>query len=234
MKQAKYEISKRVLVLTGAGISAESGISTFRDSDGLWEQYSIEEVCTPEALERNPKKVFDFYNMRRNELLTIKPNLAHYTLAEMEQEHDVTILTTNVDNLHESAGSTNVIHIHGELLKARDMVTDKVYDWVTDINVGTLSDDGNQLRPHIVFFNEDVPMIKEVENLIRTNFYDYLLVVGTSLEVYPAANILNMVKEYTKILLVDVKRPNSYADFVFFKGKATEQLPIIREALKVV
>jgi NAD-dependent deacetylase len=226
----------KLLVLTGAGISAESGVPTFRDAGGLWAKYSIDEVCTPLALQKNPQKVLSFYNMRRRECAKVEPNDAHLILKQMESEHDVTIVTTNVDNLHEKAGSSTIYHIHGELNKARDMVTEDVYDWTEDINVGTLSLKGNQLRPHIVFFFEQVPMIIEIEKLIKENVFDALIVIGSSLEVYPAATILDMVKDYTKTYLIDIKEPkrNPYnpRQYMFLQGTATEQLPILRELLK--
>jgi NAD-dependent deacetylase len=217
-----------ILFLTGAGVSAESGLSTFRDSDGLWNNYKIEDVCTPKALRETPELVHEFYNKRRKEVQTVEPNPAHYAIKELEQYHDVTVITSNVDNLHERAGSTRVIHLHGELLKARDMVTGFVYDWNDDMFVGTLSEQGNQLRPHIVFFHEDVTEFHSVYDMIKQEQFDYLVVVGTSLSVYPAASLVDAVSKDCKILLVDPNKPEHvYNEFEFFQGKAGEQVPLI-------
>tara|TARA_R100000306_G_scaffold8398_2_gene11715 strand:- start:3042 stop:3497 length:456 start_codon:yes stop_codon:yes gene_type:complete len=150
----------KIAVLTGAGVSAESGIKTFRDSDGLWEGHDVMEVASPEGFERNPKVVLDFYNQRRKQLLTVKPNAAHFALADLEKNHDVTIITQNVDDLHERAGSTNLIHLHGELLKVRSTFDeDLILDWKEDLNLGDFCENNHQLRPHIVWFGEMVPML---------------------------------------------------------------------------
>jgi NAD-dependent deacetylase len=222
----------KILFLTGAGISAESGLSTFRNSDGLWNNYNIEDVCTPKALAETPELVHEFYNMRRKEVQTVEPNAAHIAIKELEQYHDVTVITTNVDNLHERAGSSKVIHLHGELLKARDTVTGFTYDWTDDMFVGTLSEQGNQLRPHIVFFYEDVPMFETAYAMIKEEHYDYMVVVGTSLSVYPAASLLDAVGSDCKILLVDLVKPSTmWAEFEFFEGKAGEQVPKICDTI---
>lgn len=212
----------KIVVISGAGISAESGISTFRDSNGLWENHDIMEVASPEGFEDNPELVLEFYNQRRRQLLTVEPNIAHIALAKLEEKHDVVIITQNVDNLHELGGSTKVIHLHGELLKSRDVKTGDVYDCTTDIVLGDLSPKGNQLRPHIVWFGEDVPMIYKAMKEVETA--DVLLVVGTSLAVYPAAGLT----QYTKVepIIIDVNAPDTYIKYKFMQGTATEQVPI--------
>ena len=184
---------KKIAVLSGAGISAESGIKTFRDSGGLWEEYAIEDVATPEAWQRNPKLVLDFYNQRRKHLLSVAPNSAHLKLAELEQRFDVKIITQNVDDLHERAGSKQVYHLHGELLKVRSERNESlVYEWKRDLHLGDLCEQGNQLRPHIVWFGEMVPMIDFAVNVVRNA--DIVIVVGTSMNVYPAAGLIDVSK----------------------------------------
>lgn len=198
---------KRVVILTGAGISAESGIKTFRDSDGLWENYSIEEVCTAEALTKNPKLVFEFYNQRRRDLLKAEPNGAHKGLVKLERKYDVQIITQNVDNLHERAGSSNILHLHGELMKCRSMVhSDHIYDLKsTELEYGEKGPDGTLLRPHIVFFNEAVPMIEPAIELVKSA--DILVIIGTSMVVYPAAGLLMYAKRDIPIYVIDPKIP---------------------------
>jgi len=193
---------EHLVVLSGAGVSADSGLETFRDSDGLWAKYKIEDVCTPAALERNPTLVLDFYNQRRRQLLKAKPNAGHLALAKLEEFYKVDIITQNVDDLHERAGSTNVVHLHGELTKCRSMKDPSIIKQVSgDINIGDLASDGGQLRPHIVFFGEDVPMIEKAESIISSA--DILIVVGTSLEVYPAASLIFAVPPEARVYLVD-------------------------------
>jgi NAD-dependent deacetylase len=181
---------KRIVVLTGAGISAESGISTFRDSNGLWKKYRFEELASPEAWNRNPELVLEFYNMRRKQLFEVKPNAAHYALVELEKKYDVQIITQNVDDLHERAGSANVMHLHGELKKARSTVDpDLVYEldhW--ELKMGDKCEKGSQLRPHIVWFGEAVPMIGPAADLTSTA--DIVMIIGTSMIVYPAAGLV--------------------------------------------
>lgn len=216
---------KKLVVLTGAGMSAESGISTFRDSDGLWEKYRVEEVATPEGFAANPKLVLDFYNQRRRELLNTKPNAGHMGLAALENDFDVRIVTQNIDNLHERAGSSHVIHLHGELMKAcsvRDLNT--TYDLSPDnpdIHIGDKDPSGKQLRPFIVWFGEAVPMIepaiREVENC------DIFVVIGTSLNVYPAAGLLNYVRKGQPIYLIDPKEVNAYRNDIHFIRKGASE-----------
>ena len=179
----------KIIVLTGAGISAESGIKTFRDAGGLWEGYRVEDVATPEAWHRQPEVVLQFYNERRKQLLDVSPNAAHFALAALDQHHDVTVITQNVDDLHERAGSKIIIHLHGELLKARSTkYEDLIYDCLTDIKMGDECVKGYQLRPHIVWFGEMVPMLEQAIDTIRDA--DIVLVIGSSMQVYPAASLV--------------------------------------------
>ena len=201
---------KKIVVFTGAGVSADSGIATFRDADGLWANYRIEDVCTPEALKSNRAKVIEFYNLRRKECLTKKPNAGHIAIAEMEQWADVCVVTQNVDNLHEQAGSTRVVHLHGELMKLR---SEENPELIYDINEGweqsldERGEDGALLRPHIVFFGEDVPMFEIASRIVE--HADILIVVGTSLAVYPAASLVYFVRdEQVPIYLVDPGKPD--------------------------
>jgi len=192
----------KLVVLSGAGVSQESGLSTFRDQGGLWENHSIEEVATPQAFEKNPEKVLNFYNQRRRQLLESKPNEAHQYIAALEQYFDVTVITQNVDNFHEQAGSSNVMHLHGELLKSKSVKnSDKIYDQTEDIKLGDRDKNGDQLRPHVVWFGEAVPMIPVAMEICKKA--DIALVIGTSLQVYPAAGLINDVPKNTKIYLID-------------------------------
>lgn len=196
---------KKVVILTGAGISAESGISTFRDSDGLWENYNVEDVATHDAYLRNPELVLDFYNERRRQLFTVQPNEGHRQLVRLEEKYDVRIITQNIDNLHEQAGSTNVLHLHGELTKARsDRDPNLIVEIGSrDINLGDKAPDGAQLRPHIVWFGEAVPNIEPAAELCEQA--DYFIVVGTSMNVYPAAGLIHYVPKSSPCFLVDPK-----------------------------
>lgn len=197
---------KKLVVLTGAGMSAESGIKTFRDADGLWEGHDIYEVASPQGFAANPTLVLDFYNQRRRQLLTVSPNLGHKNIAKLENYFDVTIVTQNIDNLHEQAGSTNVIHLHGELLKGRSSKNNNdVFEWKKDINLGDVAKDGSQIRPHIVWFGEDVPMIEDAISVVEKA--DVLAIIGTSMLVYPAASLVNFISPNTPIYFIDPK-PN--------------------------
>ena len=194
----------KIAVLTGAGVSAESGIKTFRDSGGLWEGHDVMQVATPEGFAENPELVLEFYNERRRQLLTVQPNAAHIALAELEKKHDVKIITQNVDDLHERAGSTNVIHLHGELLKARSSLDENlVMDWKNDLNMGHCCEHNHQLRPHIVWFGEMVPMIEVATEVVKEA--DAILIVGTSMQVYPAAGLVQYAKDEATIYFVDPK-----------------------------
>ncbi|MBR5135958.1 MAG: NAD-dependent deacylase [Rikenellaceae bacterium] len=199
---------KRLVVFTGAGVSADSGIATFRDSDGLWANYRIEEVCTPEALARNRAKVIEFYNLRRRETLSKEPNAAHRAIAELEKYFDVEVVTQNVDNLHERAGSTRVTHLHGELTKLRSTANpDLIYPiegWEQELDAR--AEDGSYLRPHIVFFGEAVPMFDRAIRIVEKA--DILVVVGTSLAVYPAASLVHYARRGVPIYLVDPGQPD--------------------------
>jgi len=200
-------MKKRMVVLTGAGMSAESGIATFRDSGGLWEQYPVEQVATPEGFDTDPELVLNFYNMRRRELLKAKPNAGHYGLAEMENDFDLHIITQNIDNLHERAGSTKVLHLHGELMKARSTGDESLIYEIDpskcDIHLGDLCERGFQLRPHIVWFGEAVPAIQEAEEITRRA--DLFVIIGTSMNVYPAAGLLHDVRKNVPVYLIDPK-----------------------------
>ncbi len=231
---------KRVVVLTGAGMSAESGISTFRDMGGLWEQYSIEEVATPEGFATNPELVLSFYNERRKQLLDVFPNKGHELLAEMEQWFDVHIVTQNVDNLHERAGSTSVLHLHGELTKvcsSRQSGNPAYVKELTpedyEIRLGDLAEDGSQLRPYIVWFGEAVPNIEPAAQLVAQS--DILIIIGTSMQVYPAAGLVHYAPMNTPIYLID-----PHADEIALPRRVTlikkgasegmlELLPLLRE-----
>ena len=194
----------KIAVLTGAGVSAESGIKTFRDSDGLWEGHDVMEVASPEGFANNPAAVLEFYNQRRRQLLTVKPNAAHKALANLEKDHEVTIITQNVDDLHERAGSSNVVHLHGELLKVRSTFNeDSVLDWKKDLNLGDLCEKNHQLRPHIVWFGEMVPMMEKAAEIVEKA--DAIIIVGTSMQVYPAAGLVQYAKGTAHIYFVDPK-----------------------------
>lgn len=225
---------KKIVVLTGAGVSAESGIATFRDSGGLWEKYRIEDVATPEGFAKDPQLVLDFYNKRRRESLNAMPNKAHLGLADMQTDYEVFIITQNVDNLHERAGSVNVLHLHGELMKVRstndpDLIYE-VDDRNIDINLGDLADDGSQLRPHIVWFGEPVPLIEEAERITSTA--DVLVVIGTSLNVYPAANLINCVRVGTPIYVIDPNNISLHKSNIhFIKKVASEGVADLSEIL---
>jgi NAD-dependent deacetylase len=224
---------KKLVVLTGAGISAESGIKTFRDADGLWEGHSVMDVASFEGWERNKELVLDFYNQRRRQLQQVLPNLGHIVLAELEKDVEVHIITQNVDNLHEKAGSTRVLHLHGELLKVRSTVDENyILDWQQDLILGDVDDKGNQLRPHIVWFGEMVPAIEEAISIIE--LADYLAVIGTSLQVYPAASLIHYVNPKGLVFYID-PRPTSISNLhnpleVIAKN-ATEGIPYLREKL---
>lgn len=227
----------RIVVFTGAGVSADSGIATFRDADGLWANYRIEEVCTPEALKNCREKVIEFYNLRRRESLTKKPNAGHYAIAAMEEWADVSVITQNVDNLHEQAGSTRVLHLHGELMKLR---SEKNPDLIYDINDGweqsldARGEDGALLRPHIVFFGEDVPMFDKACKVVESA--DILVVVGTSLAVYPAAMLVFYVRDKkVPIYLVDPGTPDTALirnPLTHIKERGAVGVPMLIEQLR--
>lgn len=217
-------MKKKIVILTGAGISAESGLATFRDAGGLWEGYRIEDVATPQAWHKNPTLVLDFYNQRRKAALDAQPNAAHLACVELEKNYDVTIVTQNVDNLHEKAGSKNIVHLHGELFKSRSTYDPKlIYDiegW--ELSLDDKCEKGSQLRPHIVWFGEAVPKMEEAVSYARQA--DIFIVVGTSLQVYPAAGLVDEVSRDTEIYVIDPHIPilRSRPKLHTIAAKATE------------
>ena len=220
-------MKKHIVILTGAGISAESGIKTFRGADGLWEGHDVMEVASPQGFANNPELVLDFYNQRRRQLLEVVPNEAHKALAILEEDFSVTIITQNVDDLHERAGSTSVIHLHGELLKARSISGGDIMSWSVDLVLGDKCQNGHQLRPHIVWFGEDVPMMGNAMEI--TSQADILMIVGTSMQVYPAASLINFVATDTPIYFIDPKpslNSNSLKNLRVIPEKATIGVPI--------
>lgn len=234
-------MKSKLVVLTGAGVSAESGISTFRDSDGLWENYKVEDVASIDGWYRNPSLVQDFYNARRAQLPTVKPNAAHLAIAALEQEYDVTVITQNVDNLHERAGSTRIIHLHGELTKVRPencyndadgWSEESVFDIGSDpVHMGDKAPNGSQLRPHIVWFGEAVPKIEQAIDAVEAA--DIMLIVGTSLQVYPAAGLYAYAKADTPICIIDPKDvPVRDSRITHIKEVATKGMETIKNLLK--
>ena len=224
---------KKLVVLTGAGISAESGLKTFRDSDGLWEGYDINEVATASAWRRNPALVQEFYNMRRKGVKEAQPNAAHYALAELENDFDVQIITQNIDDLHERAGSTKIIHLHGEIFKMRSEYDEAlVYSVYDDIKMGDLAEDGGQLRPYIVWFEEAVPMMEDAALLTRQA--ELFLIVGTSLVVYPAAGLVNYAPWHIPKFIVDKTIPytSSLHNLTAIEKPAGEGMKELKNLLK--
>jgi NAD-dependent deacetylase len=225
-------MKKHIVVLTGAGISAESGLKTFRDSDGLWMGYNVQDVATPRAFKKDPKLVLDFYNMRRRDVAAASPNTAHTGLAELEKDFNVTIVTQNIDDLHERGGSTNVIHLHGEIFKMRgEKDENKIYEIRDDINVGDMAEDGSQLRPHIVWFEEPVPKITEAMRVMSQA--DMFVLVGSSLQVYPAAGLVDYVPHNVPKYIIDKKIPYAAAppNFFFIEKPATEGVEELKKIL---
>lgn len=224
---------QKIVVLSGAGISAESGIKTFRDADGLWEGHDVMEVATPEGFAKNPELVLDFYNQRRKQLLQVKPNKAHITLVELERHFNISVVTQNVDDLHERAGSSNVIHIHGELLKVRSSGNeDAILEWEKDLFLGDLCEDGHQLRPHIVWFGEEVPLLTKAAELVQNA--DIVIIIGTSMQVYPAAGLVNYAQHGTPIYFVDPKPSIQKSDFenlTVIPETAVKGMPILVASL---
>lgn len=229
----KQSSRPNVVVLTGAGVSAESGIKTFRDNDGLWEEYNVMDVATPEAWNANRELVTRFYNLRRTQLATVQPNPAHIALAELESHFPVHIITQNVDDLHERAGSSNVLHLHGELTKMRSTVhPSNVYEvGYTEMSAEARCDKGTLLRPHIVWFGEEVPLIGEAAELVSRA--DIVIVIGTSLNVYPAAGLLHYAPRRSEKYLVDPgdHNPNLVPGLVFIQEAAGKALPLLVEKL---
>jgi NAD-dependent deacetylase len=224
---------KKLVILTGAGISAESGLKTFRDSDGLWEGYNIEDVATPRAWRKDPQLVLDFYNFRRKNVLEARPNAAHYGLAELEKDFEVNIITQNIDDLHERAGSTNILHLHGEILKMRsERDTGLIYPVTGDIQLGEKAEDGAQLRPYIVWFEEPVPMMELAVPIALAA--DIFVVVGTSLVVYPAAGLVHYTRPGIPVFVLDKKIPyfNNAGQVTRIEKPATEGISELMEQLR--
>ena len=223
------DMKRRIVVLSGAGISADSGLKTFRDSDGLWEGHRVDQVATPEAFARNPQLVIDFYNARRRQLLEAQPNAAHHALARLADHYDVRIVTQNVDDLHERAGSRQVLHLHGELKKLRSSIDDDyVVDWTRDQTLADRDPNGYPMRPHIVWFGEAVPLIDLAAEWVSQA--DALLVVGTSMQVYPAAGLLECAQPGTRCYLVD-PRPPAVAGVEVTAARAAEGVPPLVDRL---
>ncbi|AIG30555.1 NAD-dependent deacetylase [Flavobacterium psychrophilum] len=227
-------MKKKLVILTGAGISAESGIKTFRDSGGLWEGHNVEDVATPQGWHKNPTLVLDFYNKRRQELKTVKPNEAHLILADLENDFDIQIITQNVDNLHERAGSKNVLHLHGELLKVRSTKNENyILDWSENLHLGDFDDKKNQLRPHIVWFGEDVPALEYAVELVQ--LADILIIIGTSLQVYPAASLMHFAPEDCLVYYIDpnpANVSNTPQNFKIIEALASKGMQILQKELK--
>jgi len=224
---------KRIAVLTGAGVSAESGIKTFRDAGGLWEGHDVMEVASPEGFVRNPELVMEFYNLRRRQLFEVQPNAAHYAIAQLEKDFHVNVITQNVDDLHERAGSTDVLHLHGELLKVRSVHGYESIEWKKDLHIGDLHIDGSQLRPDIVWFGEPVPAIEDAMDIVAKA--DYLIVVGTSMQVYPAAGLVDYAADGVPVYYIDPNRAKLYNlrnPLEVLAMKASEGMPIVAEKLR--
>ncbi len=231
-KEKKNKHKLKLVVLTGAGISAESGLKTFRDSDGLWEGYDVYEVATPRGFAKNPQLVLDFYNMRRKDVAAVEPNGAHFGLVALEKDFEVTIITQNIDDLHERAGSKNVLHLHGEIFKMRSIYnTEKTFEIRGDINVGDKAEDGGQLRPFIVWFEEPVPMLEKTVDIVEAA--DIFVVIGTSLQVYPAASLINYVSQNCKKYIIDKTIPHTLVtkNITTIEAPATEGIHLLKEYL---
>jgi len=220
---------KKIVVLTGAGVSAESGINTFRDAGGLWQGHDVMEVASPQGFANNPELVLDFYNQRRKQLFKVEPNVGHLALAKLEKHFEVQIITQNVDDLHERAGSSNVLHLHGELLKVRSTKNENdVRKWENDLILGDLCANGYQLRPHIVWFGEQVPLLDKAIQI--TEMADILIIIGTSMQVYPAASLINFVSTDTPIYFIDPKpsvNTSQYQRLMVIENTAVKGVPTL-------
>lgn len=224
---------KKLVVLSGAGISAESGLKTFRDSDGLWENHRVEDVATPDAFRRDPELVMRFYNLRRAQLHEVEANDAHKTLAALEDDFDVHIITQNVDNLHERGGSSKVLHLHGELCKVRPIDTeeDGIIGWTDDLNIGDTDERGVQLRPHIVWFGEMVPAMEKAADIASQA--DIFLVIGTSMKVYPAAGLIDFIPSHCELYVIDKGLENLFThQNNFYQLGASEGMRLLEERLR--
>jgi len=227
-----FFLKKHLVILTGAGVSAESGLKTFRDSDGLWMGYDVYEVASPQGWKKDPWLVLDFYNKRRREVAQALPNIAHYGIAALEDEFNITIITQNIDDLHERAGSKNVVHLHGEIFKMRSEKNENIfYDIKGDINWGDIASDGSQLRPHVVWFGEPVPMILEAINIMSQA--DVFALVGTSLQVYPASGLIDYLPPGIPKYIIDKNPPfiAAHHNFYVIKSSATEGLNELKNRL---
>lgn len=225
-------MKKHLVILTGAGVSAESGLKTFRDSDGLWMGHDVYEVASPQGWKKDPGLVLDFYNKRRREVAQALPNIAHYGIAELEDEFNITIITQNIDDLHERAGSKNVVHLHGEIFKMRSEKNENIfYDIKGDINWGDIASDGSQLRPHVVWFGEPVPMILDAINIMSQA--DVFALVGTSLQVYPASGLIDYLPPGIPKYIIDKNPPfiAAYHNFYVIKNSATEGVNELKNRL---
>ena len=220
---------KNIVLFTGVGISAESGLGTFRDAGGLWENYKIEEVATLDAFERKPSFVLDFYNIRRRELLNASPNIAHITLNKLQDKFNLSIITQNIDDLHKRSGSIDVLHLHGKLRESRSTIDNRVYPIQgSELNIGDLCDKGGQLRPNIVWFGEDVPNMEiAVQKVMKADFF---IIIGTSLNVYPAASLLNYAINSERVIHIDPEF-HMYDGVEFICDKATSAVPNLVEEL---
>nr|WP_299173970.1 NAD-dependent deacylase [uncultured Allomuricauda sp.] len=220
---------QKVVVLTGAGMSAESGLKTFRDANGLWEGHDVMEVASPQGFAKNPELVLEFYNQRRRQLLEVSPNEGHKALVRLEEHFDVNIITQNVDNLHEQAGSSQVVHLHGELFKVRSMANENhVLEWKKDLVLGDFDENGHQLRPHIVWFGEMVPLLETAAYI--TQQADIVIIIGTSMQVYPAASLINYAPQETPIYFIDPKpniNPSDYSYIEVIAKTASEGVPAL-------
>ena len=224
---------KKLIVLTGAGMSAESGVKTFRDAGGLWEGHDVMEVASPVAWQKNPRLVLDFYNQRRRQLLEVQPHEGHKILCDLEKYFEVHIITQNVDDLHERAGSSRVLHLHGELFKVRNTHDEtEILEWKKDLHLGDTGQDGHQLRPHIVWFGEPVPLLEKAVEITRQA--DIFLVIGTSMQVYPAASLIHYVPEGKPIFFIDPKpqiATYSFANLTIIKDTASQGLLSLKTLL---
>ena len=225
---------KKIVVLSGAGVSAESGIATFRDSNGLWENHRVEDVASPEGFRRDPELVLNFYNQRRAQLHTVEPNDGHRLIARLEEDYDVTVVTQNIDDLHERAGSTKIIHLHGELFKARAVSGAAApREWKQDIKMGDVDEHGRQLRPHIVWFGEAVPEIENAADVVSRA--DAVIIIGTSMQVYPAAGLVGYAPPSAPIIYIDPNPAENYElarrEIVLIKKGGSEGM---REAVKMI
>ncbi|WP_437395095.1 SIR2 family NAD-dependent protein deacylase [Flagellimonas lutimaris] len=224
---------QKIVVLTGAGMSAESGLKTFRDENGLWEGHDVMQVASPQGFARNPELVLEFYNQRRRQLLEVTPNKGHLALARLEQHFDVSVVTQNVDNLHEQAGSSHVVHLHGELFKVRSTVNENhVLEWKKDLILGDVDENGHQLRPHIVWFGEMVPMLETAAQI--TQQAGILIIVGTSMQVYPAASLIHYAPKQAPIYFIDPRpniRSSDFENLTVIPKTAVKGVPALVEQL---